>query len=60
MKSNVDGGDVDDSVCYVPFFGFSFEILQVLVYDKIRTKMECFYKNAPSHWEHKYLFCFTG
>jgi len=26
MKSSVDSGDIDDSVCYVPIYGFSFEI----------------------------------
>jgi hypothetical protein len=60
MKCTVDGGDVDNAVCYVPVNGFSFEILYVLVYDKIDTKMQCFYKNTPSHWECKYLFCFNG
>jgi hypothetical protein len=59
MKSSVDGGDVDDSVCCVLVYVFSFEILQVLLYDKRGTEMDCFYKNTPSHWEHKHLFCFT-
>ena len=40
MKSSVDGGDVDDSCCYMPVYAFSFEIPLVLVYDKRGTEMD--------------------
>jgi hypothetical protein len=63
MKNSVDGGDVDDTVCYVLVCAFSFEITSVLVYDKRGTEMECRYQCYPvkqkrclrSQWEGVFL-----
>jgi hypothetical protein len=55
MTSSVDGGDIDDSVCFVLVCGFCFEIPYVTVYNKMGTKMECRYQHYPMKQKGTYI-----